>query len=132
VNGDNVLLITSIADTDDAIDALCDAILAIDKELRLVRKEASNCYSDTLKIFADCQQVMPLCEATHLDGEFVGLEDVERRICREYVFAYPPGIPLLLPGQVISSSAATYIMAHANELHSTYGHLPTHIKVVKE
>ena len=41
-------------------------------------------------------------EALESPGESVLLEKAEGKICREFVYLYPPGIPMIVPGEKIS------------------------------
>jgi arginine/lysine/ornithine decarboxylase len=53
----------------------------------------------------------------------------------EYVWAYPPGIPLVVPGELVTDEllAALDAMQEAGtELHSTRGDMPKSLYVVEE
>lgn len=49
-------------------------------------------------------------EAFYSDTEFIPLEEAANRIMAEFVMVYPPGIPILLPGEVISQDNINYII----------------------
>ena len=54
-------------------------------------------------------------------------EDALGRVCAEYVWAYPPGIPILIPGERIDENILRemeYMTTHGIELHSTWGSAP--------
>jgi len=51
------------------------------------------------------------------------------RIAAEYIWAYPPGVPLLAPGQEISAEVMELI-ARSEHLHSTYRRLPKIMVVI--
>lgn len=54
------------------------------------------------------------------------------KICGEYVWEYPPGIPLLVPGEVIPESFAENMKkGFYSNLHSDSGELPDYITVCK-
>lgn len=46
--------------------------------------------------------VWPLCQAVNRPWERIPLEECQGRISAEYVYLYPPGIPILTPGESIS------------------------------
>ena len=37
------------------------------------------------------------------------IKDAKGRICSEFVMCYPPGIPIIAPGELITSEIITYI-----------------------
>lgn len=47
-------------------------------------------------------KVMSVREAERKATEYVSLRECEGRVAAEYVWAYPPGIPLIVPGERIS------------------------------
>ena len=48
-------------------------------------------------------------EAFYGEKESLPLKDSEGRICSEFVMCYPPGIPILSPGERITSEILDYI-----------------------
>lgn len=54
------------------------------------------------------QIIMPPQKAFYSEAEAVRLEDSENRICGEFVMCYPPGIPILAPGEMITSDIIKY------------------------
>jgi arginine/lysine/ornithine decarboxylase len=42
-----------------------------------------------------------------MDHELIPIEAAAGRVCAEYVTAYPPGIPLLVPGEAITARIVT-------------------------
>ena len=42
--------------------------------------------------------------------EYIDTEKAEGRICAEVVLPYPPGIPMILPGEVITKDNIKFIM----------------------
>lgn len=88
-----VILMTSIADTEKAFKMLSDALLIIDSKL-----EANNV--KTLK-----NTVLPeiYCKASDVtQKEKTSLKNSSGKVCGEYVYAYPPDIPIIVPGEIIS------------------------------
>ncbi|MEI7027872.1 aminotransferase class I/II-fold pyridoxal phosphate-dependent enzyme [Paenibacillus sp. y28] len=51
-------------------------------------------------------------DAFYADTELVPLREAADRIIAEFIFVYPPGIPILLPGEVISQENIDYIIEH--------------------
>jgi arginine/lysine/ornithine decarboxylase len=48
-------------------------------------------------------------DAFYSDGELVNVNDSVGRVSTEIVTVYPPGIPLLVPGEEISQDALNYL-----------------------
>lgn len=48
-------------------------------------------------------------KAFYADKETLPLADTAGRICSEFVMCYPPGIPILAPGEVITEEIIEYI-----------------------
>lgn len=55
------------------------------------------------------QQVMTITEAVEHSGTTVRLEDAAGAVSQEYLYLYPPGIPLLAPGEVIDETLLSHI-----------------------
>ena len=66
--------------------------------------------------------------ALNCPSELIDIKDSMGKIAAEYVWAYPPGIPLLVPGQRITEEFAN---ANINGCISDKGALPF-VAVVKE
>ncbi len=55
------------------------------------------------------EQAMTLSQAFYAPYETVSLKDSVGRICAEMVTPYPPGIPLICPGEVITAGLIEYM-----------------------
>lgn len=47
--------------------------------------------------------------AFYADKEMLPIEQTAGRICSEFVMCYPPGIPILSPGEMITDEIIEYI-----------------------
>ncbi|MCM1273378.1 MAG: aminotransferase class I/II-fold pyridoxal phosphate-dependent enzyme [Clostridium sp.] len=54
------------------------------------------------------QVIMPPQKAFYANTEAVRLEESENRICSEFVMCYPPGIPILAPGERVTKDILSY------------------------
>ncbi|WP_100487029.1 aminotransferase class I/II-fold pyridoxal phosphate-dependent enzyme [Sporolactobacillus pectinivorans] len=74
-------------------------------------------------------------DAFYADSESLPLNESAGRICSEFVMCYPPGIPILAPGEKITSEILEYIK-YAKEkgcfLTGTQDSQVNHIQVIKE
>lgn len=124
VCSDYVLLISTVCDTDEGFARLINALQIIDSKCSV--KELNACrYSITMPKIA----VKP-CECSGKDGEFCLLEHSIDKISLEYVWAYPPGIPIIAKGEIITQDIANIIIAKiASGINvcSTKGKIPKEI-----
>ena len=108
---DYVLLISSIFDTEEGFDGLKKSLKRIDGLLG--RKTKS--YSLDLPI---PQKKLEIYESINCKKKYVKLEDSLGKIAGEFVYAYPPGSPIIAPGEIIDSeilSTFTYMLD--NDIH---------------
>ena len=99
-SGDYALAMTSVMDTKEGFDRLSQALKEID---------AMVCDCDeTCKITRVQQRLIEpvikkkICEVMNLGKEKVELFKAKGKISAEYLYLYPPGIPLLTPGELIT------------------------------
>ena len=52
---------------------------------------------------------LSIYRASLLKKRLVDLENIQNMVCGEFVYAYPPGIPILIPGQKVTSEIIDYI-----------------------
>ncbi|GCL43197.1 aminotransferase class I/II-fold pyridoxal phosphate-dependent enzyme [Dolichospermum planctonicum] len=53
-------------------------------------------------------------EAFFANSEVLPVEETQDRICAEIICPYPPGIPVLMPGEIITKSALAYLQEIQN------------------
>ncbi len=99
---DYALAMTSICDTRDSFDRLADALARIDRSLRReVRPPAEPYFLP--------KRAMPPYAARGKGGAPVPLSLAKGRMALEYIWAYPPGIPILAPGEIVDDSVISQI-----------------------
>lgn len=98
-----VLAMTTIEDDLEQIDKLYDALKNIDEQIE--NKDAKPICFQSIKNNIK----MTSYEAGRIEKEDIWLEDAQERISGEYIYLYPPGIPLLVPGEVISEELINQI-----------------------
>ncbi len=98
-----VLCMSSVCDTKESFERLAEAIVEIDKL-------ASRNFKDKkILLYPKAKQFLTLDEANNFDGEYILLQNAENRISHTYLWAYPPGIPILAPGEIITKEIIDYI-----------------------
>jgi arginine/lysine/ornithine decarboxylase len=114
VSRDYVLAMTSVMDTREGFDRLAAALAEMDAEVdgkkglagsfaTAGKLDKQNGY---VKLHADTfyvpqQQVCRISEAESAENEAVSLSEAAGRTSAVYVYLYPPGIPILAPGERI-------------------------------
>lgn len=120
------LAMTSIADTDEGFDRLFTALREIDKEL-------SPCKNTALLLPPNAEKVMGLSAS----GEEMRLATAEciGKISAEFVYAYPPGSPIIAPGERFSDEILEYLCylsASGAQIYSSRGLYPDFLSVLVE
>jgi arginine/lysine/ornithine decarboxylase len=64
----------------------------------------------SFKLFESSHMELTPRDAFFAKKRRVGIEDSIGQICGELICTYPPGIPLLIPGEVITEDALTYLL----------------------
>ncbi|MCR5421014.1 MAG: aminotransferase class I/II-fold pyridoxal phosphate-dependent enzyme [Lachnospiraceae bacterium] len=99
----NILAYISIGDRIQDIERLVGALSDIK---RLYEKEKSNVFISefiTPKVVATPQK------AFYSEKESLPIKETAQRVCAEFVMCYPPGIPILAPGEIITKEIIDYI-----------------------
>lgn len=102
---DYVVAILTIMDTEEGLKRLPKAVLEIDYEIdsEMVqgkKKIKSGVQWQNLHAKAYCT----IEEAMLGNQEEISLIEANNRICAEYIYIYPPGIPILAPGEIIEET----------------------------
>ena len=101
------MAIISIADTDETVDLLIEAVKALCKWAKATRP---NSYVD-LPHHRELgtKMIMPPTRAFFSATRKVSIDDAEGEIIAEMVSPYPPGIPRLWPGELITPAIIEYL-----------------------
>ena len=65
-----------------------------------------------IKVPAIPQLTLTPRDAFYGETEILPFKDAADRIIAEFIYVYPPGIPILLPGEVITQELIDYIVEH--------------------
>lgn len=99
----NILAIISVGDKKLAIERLVSALYDIE---RLYSKPGREMFDHE---YINPQVIMAPQEAFYAAKKSIPIEDSENKICSEFVMCYPPGIPILAPGEKITREILDYI-----------------------
>ena len=100
----NILAYISIGDRIQDIERLVGALADIE---RLYKKTAQGLLSGE---YISPKVVMSPQKAFYSDKISLPVEKSSGRVCAEFVMCYPPGIPILAPGEMITDDIVEYIM----------------------
>jgi arginine decarboxylase len=98
-NRDLLVPLLTMGDTQAGVERLCDALIA---SLELRRGEARPPGAASAVWDITPEPAMTPREAFFSPRETVGAEDAAGRVAAEMVVPYPPGIPAIAPGEVVS------------------------------
>ena len=88
---------TSVCDTQEGYDRLYQALKEIDSEITKKNTEYLFLEND----FHQNKKMLKPEEAATKDRIQIDYNDAKDEIAAEFIFLYPPGIPLVVPGEVI-------------------------------
>ena len=128
--GNYVLAMTSLMDTEDGFERLEAALLEIDAQLsqkspdNVTASSTSENVSQFAQLYTPQEQVCTIAEALDSAQEAVELKNATGRIVSDYIYLYPPGIPLLAPGERITEKAVKDICLCLESGFTVHGLLP--------
>lgn len=99
----NILAYLSIGDRLQEVERLVSALA-----------EIRRCYQKDKSELMSQEYIDPIVAANPQDAfyaekESLLIEETEGRVCSEFVMCYPPGIPILAPGEMITAKILDYI-----------------------
>lgn len=123
VSADYVLGMTSLMDTDEGMRRLVTALHEIDEknrrmaELHETAEENRKTELDgkvpeagfTARMYRENPRRMQIYQALDLPYREVPLDEAVGKMAADYVYLYPPGIPLIVPGEVITEEFIRHI-----------------------
>lgn len=112
-----VLALSSLFDTEEGFFRLSKALREIDEELQACSGEPEKSININWK-FPEAKAELALGEALERKGVRKAIENCENRISQEFAYLYPPGIPLLTPGEKITKPILEMITKY-KEMHFT-------------
>lgn len=125
--GRYVLAMFTIGDTKEGYERLTKALLEIDEYITAERKQRTqeklmeregNRMADAVTpvcIQKKTQAVISIGRAWDTPKEWVLLKDAEGKTAGEYVNLYPPGSPIIVPGEIFTKDILTEIAAYRQQ-----------------
>lgn len=125
----HVCAITSVGDTEESIGRLRDALIRIDRELQVQSLPTDQIVrSDTV---IPTESICTLLDAEEQEKEECLLEESCGRVSGDFVTLYPPGIPILTPGEQISREIIERVQRYLEDGFEVHGVSGGCIQVLK-
>ena len=123
VSADYVLGMTSLMDTDEGMRRLVTALHEIDEKNRRMAEPHETAEENrkteldgevpeagfTARMYRKNPRRMQIYQALDLPYREVPLDEAVGKMAADYVYLYPPGIPLIVPGEVITEEFIRHI-----------------------
>ena len=122
-----VVAMTGILDLEKDIKRLGKALCALDTE---IHRTAPRLPFTAAKI---PPRKMSVSEVRKVDTKLMSIKDTKGRISAEYIWAYPPGIPLVVPGEELTEETVRSLIIQRDagvSLRSSYGAMPKALRVL--
>lgn len=104
----NILCLVTPGDTSDSIDKLLESLRGLSDRFH----EGAEARELVVTIPDIPQLSLTPRDAFYGETEVVPFKESAGRIIAEFIYVYPPGIPILLPGEVITQPNIDYIVDH--------------------
>ncbi len=115
VAGSYVLAMTSVADTREGFERLADALLEIDSGLgESEENDDLTVGAPRLKVVLDIAGAEAAACRRPEDVRAVSWNESAGSVSLEYAYLYPPGIPLIVPGERITKEAAEMLCRYTD------------------
>lgn len=147
--GSYCLAMFTIGDSSEAYERLEQALLAIDAKLEAMQEQSQSITVQMKGVYSDesntdewennsncdsSNSVIPLAQAWEMDAEVISLEKAVGRHVADFINLYPPGVPLLVPGEMLCRKQYEQLLQYRELGLSVQGieeNAPYNIKVLK-
>ncbi|MBE9912708.1 aminotransferase class I/II-fold pyridoxal phosphate-dependent enzyme [Paenibacillus donghaensis] len=106
----NILCLVTPGDNEETLSILVEAL----RDLAKTYYNVNTANELIVKIPEIPQLSLIPRDAFYGDTEVIPFKESAGRIIAEFIYVYPPGIPILLPGEVISQDNIDYIIEHVD------------------
>lgn len=125
-----VIAMTSLCDSKEGFNRLTKALFEIDKFCKSEHKS-----SDIFNIISEIpDKAFKSSNRFDYTSEKLPIKSAKGRASLEYIWAYPPGIPLVVPGEIITEEVILtidYLKSKKVEIYSSEKNLPDYISVAE-
>lgn len=127
-NNKYVIAMTSISDDLEKVKAFGEALVEVSDGLEVADEEIRS------ERIVNEVKISPY-EVMNKDFEEVALKDAKGRVAGDYIYKYPPGIPLIVPGEVVSDKLIKEVeksLESGLQIKGITDKITSGIKVIKE
>lgn len=110
--GNYALAMTSIMDTEEGLSRLAQALNEIDSQIS--EEIPENFEISEENIYRKNEKKMDLWEALDAPKRKIPLEEAKGAVSGDYIYLYPPGIPLIVPGEIVSEKLISDLITCIN------------------
>jgi arginine decarboxylase len=107
----NILCLITFGDTEETVGALVAALEKIAAEYRKEPVIGKAVKYPSMPLLA----LSPRDAFYNKKTEVVPLKEAVGRVIAEFIMVYPPGIPIVMPGEVVTQDNVEYIIEHVKE-----------------
>ncbi len=121
------LAIATVCDVPEHFDLLARALIDIDAGI--TERSSANRPVEHIPLPL---QAEPICSAKYEEGQLLSLDRAEGMMSLDYVWAYPPGVPLIVPGEILGCDMIAEMKRLTSSgvgLLSTSGKMPDSLRV---
>ena len=120
--GDYVIAMTSVMDEEEGLLRLFKALAEIDREIRIENygREDKNDLNYSY-IVPKAIAIQSVYDAINSDKEYIPFNLSEGKISAEYIYLYPPGVPMLAPGELITGDILALVSRYKKSGFNVYG-----------
>lgn len=131
-SGNYVIAILTMMDRKEGLERLWDALIDIDKAL-LLKADRSEIKGQKMPEYFSLkpEKKTELWKAYLSPYREIELEEAQGETAAEFMNLYPPGIPILVPGEAVSSEAIHIIRGYLHSGYEVQGICENKIKVLK-
>lgn len=139
--GSYCLAMFTAGDSSEAYERMIGALLAIDRALEMGEAKEEIAQTDKMHVWDSFEKTaceaateISLSEAWDREKEIIFLEEAVGRHIGEFINLYPPGVPVLVPGEILSRKVYELILSYLKQGLTVQGVLgrqePYRIKVL--
>jgi arginine decarboxylase len=100
-DGNRIVCSITVGDTEESVTDLVKALSNL--------SQTASASAIAVPSMVTPTQAVTIRAAEHCSTQTIALTESQDRVCAEYVIPYPPGIPLVAPGEVITANVLTAI-----------------------
>ena len=107
----HLIAMSGIGDSVDSLQRFADAVISIDRDCT----EAASA-GTTFSYSSGRTQSISLAEAARKPQCSIPVQEAAGRTAAEFIYKYPPGIPVVMPGELLTDNSLKYLADNEREM----------------